>query len=498
MSINWPTAGSPAPSLLALPVGAASLDEADAAIELWEHYKGRKLDDGQRLDVAVMLATRDDGLWAASVTGHEKPRQSGKGDSVEVVEFWGLTQRNERILHTIHDAVLLATETQSRMLSLFDHPDLRRLKSREWKGTGQQMIEMRQGGIIWYRTRTGAGGRGIDEVDRVVVDEAQHAEPEHLRSITPTQAVSANPQLNALGTGGLEGKSGWWWSLRKQAKGAPGSFGWVGYSAQPWDVNADGQVVLYDVDPSNRDLWWSTIPGLVAGRVSIDFLEREYRILGPIGFAQEYLCVWAPPAGDTASGPIDVERWQSLTDGDSLPVDGTERLSLEVAPDRSFSTFGIAGKRDDNLGHVSIRHREPGTSWVVSRAKELTDGHGCPLTIVSGSPAAGFIPDLELAGVSVDVMSPAEFAGACQRFVDAVSAPEPLLRHRGSPDHTAAVAAAQVKPAGDGGFVLSRRTSSSDITPLTSAVIAWARVGHGVESFAGDYFLSLDDFVEDG
>ena len=62
---------------MALPVGAASLDEADAAIEQWEHYKGRKLDDGQRLDVAVMLATRDDGLWAASVTGQNLVVDSG-------------------------------------------------------------------------------------------------------------------------------------------------------------------------------------------------------------------------------------------------------------------------------------------------------------------------------------------------------------------------------------------------------------------------------------
>ena len=495
MSISWPSAVSPVPSLVALPVGAVSLDEADAAVELWEHYKGRRLDDGQRLDVAVMLATRADGLWAASVTGHEKPRQSGKGDSVEVVELWGLTQRDERILHTVHDAVLLATETQSRMLSLLEHPDLRRLKAREWKGTGQQMIEMRSGAIVWYRTRTGAGGRGIDEVDRVVVDEAQHAEAEHLRAVTPTQAVSANAQLNALGTGALDGKSAWWWSLRKQAKMVPGAFGWVGYSAQRWSVNADGQVSLEDVDPSDRDLWWATIPGLVAGRVSIEFLEREFVILGPVGFAQEYLCVWAPPAGDPASGPIDVDRWRALTDGDSLPVDGSECLSLEVAPDRSFSTFGIAGKRADNLGHVSIRHREPGTSWVVARAKELTAGHHCPVTVVAGSPAAGFVPDLELAGVPVDVMTQAEFAGACQRFVDAVNAPEPLLRHRGSPDHAAAVAAAQIKPAGDGGFVLSRRSSSSDITPLTSAVVAWARVGHGVAVSRGVF--NLADFLPD-
>jgi hypothetical protein len=225
-------------------------------------------------------------------------------------------------------------------------------------------------------------------------------------------------------------------------------------------------------------------------------VEDERRLMSatPAEFARERLGIPEAPLGGSG-GPFSVEVWQSLTDGDSLPVDGTERLSLEVAPDRSFSTFGIAGKRADNLGHVSIRHRGPGTSWVVGRAKELTDGHGCPLTVVSGSPAAGFIPDLELAGVPVDVMSPAEFAGACQRFVDAVNASEPLLRHRGSPDHSAAVTAAQIKSAGDGGFVLSRRSSSSDITPLTSAVIAWARVGHGAA--VEPNFRNLADFLNE-
>ena len=186
---------------MALPAGAASLDEADAAIELWEFYKKRKLDDGQRLDVYVMMATRADGLWAAGVTGHEKPRQSGKGDAIEVVEFWGLTQRSERILHTIHDAVLLATETQSRMLSLFEHPDLRRLKSRAWKGTGQQMIEMRDGGIIWYRTRTGAGGRGVDEVDRLVIDEAQHAEQQHTQCRQRPQRIDGGHHQEGAAAG---------------------------------------------------------------------------------------------------------------------------------------------------------------------------------------------------------------------------------------------------------------------------------------------------------
>lgn len=466
---------------MALPTDAASLDEAEAAIEQWEFYRGRTLDEGQRLDVSVMLATRDDGLWAASVTGHEKPRQSGKGDSIECVEFWGLTQRSERILHTIHDAVLLATETQSRMLSLLEgHGDLRRMIGRAWKGTGQQMIEMRNGGVIWYRTRTGAGGRGIDEVDRLVVDEAQHAEHQHLAAITPTQAVSSNPQLNALGTGALDGKSAWWWSLRKQAKMEPGAFGYVGWSAQQWSLDQHGNVLLDDIDPSDRALWWATIPGLVAGRTTIEFLEREYRVLGPMAFAQEYLCVWAPPVDDHSGQVIPLDRWNELIDADAKPEDATVRLALDAPPDRTSATFAVGGKLSNGLTYFEVRdHISPNRMRdLVVRAKELSDGHRTNLILPPGSPALAWKPDFEAAGITVDVLTPAEFAAAFGYVQSQVA--DGTLRHRGQPELTNAVAGLGVKLSGDV-EVPTRRSSSSNVAPFMAVCAAAARVPESVK-----------------
>ena len=79
-----------------------------------------------------MMAQTRDGKWAAASTGREMPRQNGKGDEIEVVELWGLVQRGEAILHTVHDAVLLASQTQQRVLGVLDgHADLRRLVAPE-------------------------------------------------------------------------------------------------------------------------------------------------------------------------------------------------------------------------------------------------------------------------------------------------------------------------------------------------------------------------------
>lgn len=455
---------------MVLPAGAVSLDEAHAAIELWEFYKRRQLDPGQRLDVEIMLATRADGLWAADVTGHEKPRQNGKGDSVEVVELWGLTQRSERILHTIHDAVLLATETQSRMLSLLDHPDLRSKVYRSWKGTGQQMIELRNGGIVWYRTRTGAGARGIDEVDRVVVDEAQHAELEHLNAITGTQAVSANPQLNALGTGGLEGKSGWWWSQRKQTqRETPPRFGYIGFSAQPWDIDESGHVTLGEVDPTDRATWWATNEALHSGRISEEFLDRQFRILGPVGFAQEHLCVWAPPPlDDGAPTVISRAAWAACLDPKSGPV-GDVFFALDVSQERDWAAFAVAGDAGPGGTHVEVVDYHAGTDWIVARAKELTAKWGGKLAVAAKSPAASLVADLTAAKVEVVEVTTEEHAKACGQFFDAVH--QQTIRHLGQPMLNVAVEAADRKFSGDA-WLWSRRAQQTDISPLVAVTLA--------------------------
>ena len=126
MRTSWPPDVDPAPRLLVVPPDVESLDEAHAAIEMWEHYSAKTLDPSQRLVVEVIMATRSDGRWAAATTGRAMARQNGKGDEIEVVELWGLVQRGERILHTVHDAVLLTTQAQQRLLSVLESsPDLR-------------------------------------------------------------------------------------------------------------------------------------------------------------------------------------------------------------------------------------------------------------------------------------------------------------------------------------------------------------------------------------
>jgi hypothetical protein len=481
--MNWQLDAEPTPSVLVLPPDAASLDEANAAIEMWEFYSRKTLDPTQRLWVQAVMAERPDGRWAAQTTGRAMARQNGKGDELEVPEFWGLVQRSEAILHTIHDAVLLATQTQQRMLALLEHPDLRRKVKRKWMGTGQQMIEMRNGGIIWYRTRTGGGGRGVDDIDRLVIDEAQHATDEHLAAITPILFANSNPQLNIAGTAGLAGKSEWWWSQRIRAlSGDPGAFAYMEHSAEVVTLEADGTVVQTPDDTLDRDVWRRNNPAIGCGRKTdgMEFLEEQLHRLGVDAFAQEHLCVWAPPPQqDKADAKIPGDAWAGTV---SVPADaqvGHVTIAYAVSRDGEWSSIAVgSGSVADPYVEV-IEHRQ-GVGWLPQRLVELADRWE-PLAVGwnNAGPAAaqaGAVLDaFRTAGVDVALLNPvntSDYKAACGGFYSDVVEGR-LRRPDGQGPLDVAVAEASERPLGDA-WAWDMRNATVPISPLEAVTIARA------------------------
>lgn len=449
------------------PPGVASLDEAHSAIELWEHYRDRVLDPSQRLAVEMMMAENAEGRWCAATTGREMPRQNGKGDEIEVVELWGLVQRGEAILHTIHDAVLLASQTQQRMLAVLEgHADLRRLVKRKWQGTGQQMIETRNGGVIWYRTRTGGGGRGVDDIDRLVIDEAQHATEEHLAAVSPTLLANANPQVNAMGTSALAGKSDWWWSVRKRALSPnPGAFGYLGHTAENVRIDLDGRVVQPPVDVEDRDLWLRANPAVVSRNRErgMAFLEEQFRRLGPDSFAREHLGVWDREPG-AHGGAIESSAWSALAG--PTPEHGKDvTFALDVAPDHSSATITSAWTLPSGLKWVQVADQRPGVDWIVDRWDELRSRWGGCLLVEQTGTAGFLLPSLD----NAEPVSRRFFYDACSTLDAAVSSAG--LRHGNQPALNESVTAARWSSSGDAGQrVLARKDPR--VSPLVAAALA--------------------------
>lgn len=482
MSINWHLDVEPAPAILVLPPAAASLDEADAAIELWEHYSGKTLDPDQRLTVQVMMAQKSDGTWAAATTGREKPRQNGKGDEIEVPELWGLVQRAEAILHTVHDAVLLASQAQQRMLATLEgHADLRRLVKRKWQGTGQQMIEMRNGGVIWYRTRTGGGGRGVDDISRLVIDEAQHATEEHLAAVAPTLLANPNPQMNVLGTAAIAGRSDWWWSVRKRAlEDEPGAFGYVGHTAEKVSLNDEGQVVQERVNVHDRALWHRSNPAVLSGRgQGMEFLEEQLRRLGEASFMREHLGVWDPPEARGGSD-LDMAAWAALEDIEQTRPNPVA-FSVEVSADRKWSSIGLAGLRTDGHRHLQIVQAARGTGWVPERLAELVAEWEPVGTIVNASgPAGALLPKLEALDIAITKATGRDVAHSCGLFADGIT--EGTVRHMGQPQVNRSVGVARHQQTSGDAFVLVSSDPSVDISPMRALTLALLELERGLKT----------------
>lgn len=482
MSISWQLDVEPAPRILVLPPDAASLDEAHAAIELWEHYSGKTLDPTQRLAVEIMMAENASGRWAAQTTGREMPRQNGKGDEIEVVELWGLVQRAEAILHTVHDAVLLASQAQQRMLSVLERPDLRQRIKRKWQGTGQQMIEMRNGGVIWYRTRTGGGGRGVDDISRLVIDEAQHAQEEHLAAVSPTLFANANPQLNAMGTSGLAGKSVWWWRIRKRALAeSPGAFGYLGHTAESVRLVADDRVEQDPVDVHDRALWVAANPAIHSGRgQGMRFLEEQLLILGPDAFANEHLGVWDPPDAQAKDPKLPPDRFaETITADPPTPVPGRVTLAFDVSKDGEWSSIAI-GVGDLLAPYVEVIEHRKGVGWLPQRLVELVQRWD-PLTVAcngageSPGQVGAILQAFQAAGIDSDLLvqvNAQAYKAACVGFFTDVVEGR-LRRPAGQAALEVAAEEAAERPLGDA-WAWDLRTASVPISPLVAVTIARA------------------------
>jgi hypothetical protein len=466
--MNWHES-APRPALVVHPPGAVSLDEAHAAIELWEYYSGKILDDAQRLAVELMMAEDRAGRWAARTTGRCEPRQNGKGDEFEVVEAWGLLQRGEWIVHTAHE-IPTAKSAHRRLVGFLEgHRDLRRKIRQVRYANGDQSIEMTSGAIVVYRTRTAGGGRGLDDISRIIVDEAQHAQPEQLASSTPILGANPNPQINFVGTGGIERVSDWWWSIRLRAlRGGSGDFSYLEHSAEVVELNQDGHVISTPPDVTDRETWEVANPAL-GTRIEAEFLAEQLEILGPDLFAREHLCVW-DPYPNNEGGFLPIDEWAKLV------IDQPDSMAsvcygLSVVGDHAC--VASAGRLASGDLYVDRVRHQKGTDWIVEDIAERYGRKHKPIRVLASAPEGAFIRPLREAGVEVIEVTPRQFQNACGEVLDTMK--NGTIRHLGQSELDRAVRAAQRRDVGkEGGWVWAE--SSVDLTPLRAATLALSGV----------------------
>lgn len=419
------------------------------------------------------MAENAEGRWAARTTGRAESRQNGKGDEIEVVEAWGLIQRGEAIVHTAHE-IPTAKSAHLRLVGFLEgHRDLRRLIGQVRYANGDQAIRMTSGAIIVYRTRTAGGGRGLDDISRLVVDEAQWAQPEQLASSLPILSANPNPQTNFLGSAGIVDRSDWWWQLRVRAlRGEAGEFAWLEHSAEEVSLSRDGHVISSAPKPDDREAWVRANPAL-GDRIEEAFLAEELQTLGPALFAREHLCVWDPyPGAD--EGFLPFEQWADLV-VESPEGQRSVCYGLSVAPNGESAAVASAARLPNGDLYVDTIREERGTDWVVDDVAERYGRKKLPIRVNPAAPEGAFVRPLTEAGVEVVEVTARAYQQACGEVLDTIK--NGTIRHLDQPALTRAVRAVQRRDVGkDGGWVWAEPASGVDISTLKAATLALSGV----------------------
>jgi hypothetical protein len=477
------------PRLTHLPPNVAT-SAAVEAIEFAEEAAGLTLDPWQRWVVEHALAERRDGQWAAFEVGLVCPRQNGKNFILEVIQLACIYLFADMTL--VHSAHKLDTSVEhfNRMKFLLESSD--ELSELLFAGdrsfvtaNGKEMIRFRTGQRILFKARHKGGARGFTG-DKVFLDEAYDLAAAPIGAMIPTLSTRPNPQVYYTSSAPHANSSVLHAVRARAMAAAPGEE--LFYAE--WG-NDDG-VTPDDVEAIER-----ANPAVQCGRISAEYIQREIRTFsGTPELVEEHArerlgIATMPDAGFETIVPR--EMWEALKDKSSK-LDSHENLALDVSPDRKWASLGAAGRRADGKLHVELVDHRPSTGWVVESCVKLHQLWKVPIRIETTSPAASFIAPLLERGVEVTEVTQQEHAKAVGQFIDAALNND--LRHMGSTSLDSALNGAVLRASGDV-QLWGRRASKVDITPLVAVTIALGGVPEGEPVFAGDYFVNLDELLED-
>lgn len=422
---------------------------------------GLHLDPWQRFALDVGLAESESGDWSAFEVATVVARQNGKGSLFEALCLAKLFLfGDELIIYSAHE-FKTAKEAFRRLSALMEHPALAPRVERQVKNPSEFGFDLRSGQRIRFFARTSGSGRGWT-ADTLILDEAYRLNGDAMAALLPTLSTRPNPQV-WYGSSAAMATSEQLHAVRRRALAGEGSrLAYLEWSAAE------------DCEPGDPAAWAQANPA-VGHRMTLGFIGAEFEALPLPEFRRERLSIPDEPLG---AGAIPAGPWRATADpaGASLSV-SSPRFALDMPPERSSASIMTAAMRPDGVPQLEVADYRDGTGWVVARCAELDERYGRPGVVIDGSSAAAsFAPELERAGVSVELWKARDVAAACGQLFDAVV--NGLVRHVPHRALESAVTGATKRPVADA-WAWNRRNPGYDISPLMGASLALSAAVNG-------------------
>ena len=437
------------------------------AVELYETSK-REAMDWQKLLLSNIMAQTEQGLWTHQKYGYEVPRQNGKGEVLDMREFWGLVN-GENICHTAHKtstshsawARLVKTLTNAGYTELGRTKQGQVIPEKSYKTTkqyGLEQIFLTNGGSIVFRTRTEAGGIG-ESFDLLVIDEAQEYTEAQQAALTYTIAASKNPQTIFCGTPPTPSSHGTvFQNLRKSVlSGEAYETGWSEWSTyeQPKDI-------------TDVELWYKTNPSL--GIILKERVIKAENTSDKLDFTIQRLGYWF---SYELKSEISEADWLSLK-VDSLPkFKGKLFCGVKFGADGVNATLSIAVRTDKSIfvEVIDCNKQALGFDWLLSFLLKAD----VELVVIDGKGKQDLLEDdLKMQRFKGKIIKPttAEAINAYASFRQAIDTGN--LEHNGQPSVTQAVANCEKRLVGtNGAFGYRSIKENVDVSIVESLALAY-------------------------
>ncbi|MGZ9830214.1 hypothetical protein ACXYTP_25200 [Tsukamurella ocularis] len=423
----------------------------------------------------VIMSTTPAGRWTHPTVCLICTRQNGKSEILIDRCLYGLFKLGETILYTAQ-RWKTARDAWKRMMSLIQRRAwLRKHLKRATCSQGEGVIELDNGAVISFGTRSADTGRGLTDVALIVYDEAYNLTESEISAMAFTQMAADNPQriyassavnqdqhpnghvLAAVRRRGLAGEARFGF-LEWMAPDDPGccaacaaagaldrediatamyanpSFGVIQTEEKLLDIKADLSTEAgrksYDVEALGRGDW------------PIDELDKK-------------------PA-------IDPDGWSGcLVEAPTLV--GSPVVGLVLAPDRSHWAI-VAGQHTaaDRI-HVEVGSYRPMSHDDVVRyvSAVVTDWDPAAVVLDAKGLAKVIVPKLQAVGIEPELLNTPQVAGACGGFIDDVEAG--VISHSGQPLLDSAARGLTLRDLPQGDFVFEATNAAA---PIVGAMLA--------------------------
>lgn len=407
-------------------------DDSDGvkAIELGRRC-GKRAMPWQHTMLRAWMRRRPDSLWAHPECVTIISRQQGKTLLVILRILWGLflanDRRGERIVYSAQ-RFQTAEDVYKRTWAIIEaRPWLRRRIVTHTCSGGKGYLETTSGARAAFVTRSADLGKGFDEVDLVIYDEAYNLTDTQRGALNPTQLAAANAQTIYLSTAvdedtmpnchvlaamrrrGLDREEELYFSE------------WLAPDDMPMDAQSTWEYAMpsFGVTAKARDMRIAhkNVKTATARRM----FELEYLGRGR----------WPKPETDVEV-VFDLDGWSSMTDTRPELV-GPIALALSRSRDRDMWAVAAAQHTAAGRVHVEVGKFERLAPDAVVRFLLAVLERSDPVALVmeSHDAAKSIVPLLAGADIEPELTTTPQYGEACGGFLD--DATNGMLSHVGDP-----------------------------------------------------------------